>query len=114
MHLCLVVLSIAVVLLAPSPGSAQPLQSFQDLALRINLDDRLRIEDPSGARVTGRLTRLTLDEITIATDVGEKRFTSATTREVAVRRNWHRKGVLIGAGIGTVLGALAARGPRTQ
>ena len=107
MHLCLVVLSIAVVLLAPSPGSAQPLQSFQDLALRINLDDRLRIEDPSGARTTGRLARLTLDEITLSTGVGEKRFTSATVREVAVRRNWRRKGVLIGAGVFAVLFAVA-------
>ena len=108
MRLCLVVLSIAVVLLAPSPGSAQPLQSFQDLALRIDLDDRLRIEDPSGVRVTGRLTHLTRDEITLSTDAGEKRFTSATVREVAVRRNSRRKGVLIGAGVGAVLGALAA------
>ena len=108
MHLCLVVLSTAVVLLAPSPGSAQPLQSFQDLALRIDLDDRLRIEDPSGVRVTGRLTHLTRDEITLSTDAGEKRFTSATVREVAVRRNSRRKGVLIGAGIGAALGALAA------
>ena len=107
MHLCLVALPI-VVLLAPSPGSAQPLQSFQDLALRINLDDRLRIEDQSGARTTGRLTRLTRDEITISTDVGEKHFTSATVREVAVRRNSRRKGVLIGAGVGAILGALAA------
>jgi hypothetical protein len=38
------------VLLAPSIGIAQPLQSFQDLALRVNLDDRLRIEDQSGMR----------------------------------------------------------------
>ena len=94
-------------LLAPSPGSAQPLQSFQDLALRVNLDDRLRIEDQSGAKTTGRLTRLTHDEITIQTDAGEKRFTSATVREIEVRRRPLRKGVLIGAGVGAVLGALA-------
>ena len=105
MRLLLVALPIALALLAPSPGSAQPLQSFQDLALRVNLDDRLRIEDESGARTTGRLTRLTRDEITISTDAGEKRFTSSTVREVAVRRSLRRKGVLIGAGVGAALGA---------
>jgi hypothetical protein len=104
----LVALFIALVLLAPSLGAAQPLQSFQDLALRVNLDDRLRIEDQSAVRTTGRLTRLTRDEITIQTDAGEKRFTSATVREITVRRNTRRKGVLIGAGIGAAVGALVA------
>ena len=83
MRVGLVVLPIALVLLAPSLGIAQPLQSFQDLALRVNLDDRLRIEDQSGMRTTGRLTRLTPEEVTIQTDAGEKRFTSATVREIA-------------------------------
>jgi hypothetical protein len=108
MRRVLVGLPIALVLLGPSPGSAQPLQSFQDLALRVNLDDRLRIEDQSGAKLTGRLTRLTRDEITIQTNAGERRFASATLREVAVRRRPLRKGVLIGAGVGAVVGALAA------
>ena len=94
-------------LLAPSPGSAQPLQSFQDLALRVNLDDRLRIEDQSGARTAGRLTRLTGDEMTIETDAGEKRFTSATVREAAVRGYSLGKGALIGAGVFAVLFAAA-------
>jgi hypothetical protein len=95
------------VLLAPTPGLAQSLQSFQDLALRVNLNDRLRIEDQSGVRTTGRLTRLTRDEITIQTDAGEKRFTSDTVREVAVRGYALGKGALIGAGALAVLGAVA-------
>jgi hypothetical protein len=94
-------------LLAPSIGAAQPLQAFQDLALRVNLDDRLQIEDQSGVRTTGRLTRLTRDEITIQTDAGEKRFTSATVRAITVRRDTRRKSVLIGAGVGAAVGALA-------
>ena len=80
MRLILVALPIALVMLVPSPGSAQSLQSFQDLALRVNLDDRLRIEDQSGAKTTGRLTHLTRDEITIQTSAGEKRFSSAIVR----------------------------------
>jgi hypothetical protein len=101
-------LPLALVLLMPSLGSAQTLQSFQDLALRINVDDRLRIEDPSGATATGRLTRLTREEITIETSAGEKRFTSATVRTITVRRGSRSKGVLIGAGIGAATGALLA------
>ena len=68
-----VALPIALVLLLPSPGLAQPLRSFQDLALRVNLGDRLRIEDQSGARTTGRLTRLTRDEITITDEMDRTR-----------------------------------------
>ena len=83
------------------------LQSFDELALRVNLADHLRIEDQSGAKTTGRLSRLTRDEITIQTDVGEKRFTSVSVREVAMRGHSLRKSALIGTGVFAVLGALA-------
>jgi hypothetical protein len=83
------------------------LQSFEDLALRVNLDDQLQVEDRSGAKATGRLTRLTRDEIAIQTDAGEKRFTTDTVREVAVRGHSLGKGALIGAGVVAVLGAVA-------
>jgi hypothetical protein len=98
---------IAFILLAPSQGWAQALQSFEDLALRANLDDQLQVEDQSGVKATGRLTRLTRDEIAIQTDAGEKRFTSGTVREVAVRGHLLRKGALVGTGVFAVLGALA-------
>ena len=104
----LVALPAVLALLAPAPGSAQSILSFQDLALRINLRDLLQIDDESGTRTAGRLTRLTRDEMSVETGAGEKRFTSATVREVAVRRQSHRMGVLLGAGIGAALGALAA------
>jgi hypothetical protein len=90
------------------PVTAQPLQSFEDLALRVNLDDQLRVEDQSGARATGRLTRLTRDEITIQTDVGEKHFTSEQVRNVALRGHSLGKSALIGAGVFAVLGTVAA------
>jgi hypothetical protein len=107
-RLVLVILSAALVLLTPSRASAQPLQSFRDLGLRVNLGDWVRIENQSGERIEGRVKRLTLDEVTISTDAGERRFTNMTVREVAVRRSSRRKGVLIGAGIGGAIGALAA------
>ena len=99
-----------VVLLFPALTSrsfAQALASFEDLALRVNLDDQLRIEDQSGGKAAGRLTRLTRDEITVQTSAGEKRFSSDTAREVAVRGHSFRKGALIGTGVFAVLGALA-------
>jgi hypothetical protein len=92
--------------LRAAPGVQTSL--LEDLALRVNLDDELRVEDRSGVRTTGRLTRLTADEITIRTDGGEKRFTRETLRQVAVRRRPLRMAVLVGAGVGAVAGAAAA------
>jgi hypothetical protein len=94
-------------LAVPSQGSAQALQSFDDLALRVNLDDQLRVEDQSGVRVTGRLAGLTRDQMAIQTDAGERRLTRDTVREVAVRGHALREGALIGAGVVAVLGAVA-------
>jgi len=98
---------IALVLLAPSRGSAQALQSFEDLALRVNIDDQLQVEDQSGVKGAGRLTRLTRDEIAIQTGAGEKRFTRDTARAVAVRGHALGKGALIGAGVFAIIGAVA-------
>ncbi|RPI56510.1 MAG: hypothetical protein EHM55_05110 [Acidobacteria bacterium] len=100
---------------APHQGSAQALQSFEDLALRVNLDDQLQVEDQSGTRTTGRLTGLTADAITLQTAAGEKHFTRETIRQVAVRRQPLRVAVLIGAGAGAAAGAVAAcTGPERE
>ena len=71
---------VALMLVAPSHGSAQALQSFEDLALRINLEDQLQIEDRSGVEATGRLTRFTRDEIAIQTEAGCAPTTAAQTK----------------------------------
>ena len=107
MRRTVVVSFFALMLLAPSQGSAQVLQFFEDLALRVNLDDQLQVEDQLGVKATGRLTRLTREEMAIQTEAGEKRFASDTVREVAVRGHALRKGALIGAGVFAVLGAVA-------
>ena len=101
-------LPLAVVLLAPPLVAAQPLDPFRDLALRVNLGDRVRIEDHGGARTTGRLTGLSPDAITLQTEAGETLVPGSAVREVAVRRTWRRRYVLAGAGAGAVIGALAA------
>ena len=98
MHRTVIVLS-AFILLAPSPAGAQVLQAFEDLALRVNLDDQLQVEDESGGKATGRLAGLTPDEIKVETDAGERRFTRGTVREVAVRGHALRRGALIGAAV---------------
>ena len=110
MRRTVVVSFFALMLLAPSQGSAQALQSFEDLALRVNLDDQLQVEDQSGVKAAGRLTRLTRDEMAIQTEAGEKRFTSDTVREIAVRGHALRKGALIGAGVFAALGAVECWG----
>jgi len=117
-------LTLIVYLVASAlPVTAQPLQSFENLALRVNLDDRLRVEDQAGVTATGRLTRLTRDDLTIQTDAGEKHFSRDKVREVAARvglaigafipqmKTIYRAGehaVLIGAGAGAALGAVVA------
>ena len=108
MHRTAVVSFLALMLLAPSLGSAQALRGCEDLALRVNLDDQLQVEDQSGGTTRGRLTRLTRDEIAIQTDAGEKHFPRDTVRQVAVRRHPLRLAVLIGAGAGAATGAVAA------
>ena len=93
----------------PRSGSTIGVQAslLEDLALRVNLYDQLRVDDRLGSRTIGRLTRLTADEITLQTAAGEKNFTRESMRLVAVRRQPLRMAVLIGAGVGAATGAVA-------
>ncbi|MCC7043951.1 MAG: hypothetical protein IT183_08815 [Acidobacteria bacterium] len=107
MRVLRIVLCAVAALLTPLYGAAQSLASFDDIGLRINLDDRIRIEDRTGTRTTGRLTRLTRDDIAIETDAGERRFPREDVREVARREPAYRRGAVIGAAVFAVLGAVA-------
>lgn|GEM_PF-3444611 len=91
----------------PSLGGDQA-GFLADLALRINLDDKIQVESASGDRTSGRVTRLTADEITVHTDAGEKQFARETVRQITVRRRSIRRTVLVGAGAGALVGAVAA------
>ena len=102
-----VVSLVVLVLTAPLECSAQVLHSFEDLPLRVNLDDQLQIEDQSGAKVSGRVTRLTPNDMTIQTSSGQKRFTSDSIRAIAARGHALRRGALVGTAVFAVLGAIA-------
>jgi hypothetical protein len=93
----------------PPSGGALGVQAslLEDLALRVNLNDQLRVDDWSGVATTGRLTRLMAEEITLQTAAGEKYFTRETVRQVALRHHPLRMAVLIGAGVGAATGAVA-------
>jgi hypothetical protein len=84
-----------------------PASLLEDLALRANLDDQLRVGSGSGPSTVGRLVRLTANEITLDTAAGERHFTREAIRQVVVRRHPLRMAVLVGAGIGAAVGAIA-------
>lgn len=108
MRLALLVGSVCVlVLLAAAPGSAQVVQSFEDLALRVNLDDQIQVENETGGKATGRIIRLTPGEVAIQTAAGETRLARDTVRRVAVRGHSLARGATIGAVAFAVLGAVA-------
>jgi hypothetical protein len=91
---------------APPNASDAPASLLEDLALQVNLGDRLRVEDQVGSW-TGQLTELIDDEIRIRTAAGERRFTRTALRQVRVGRRHRRAGTLIGAGTGAAYGALS-------
>jgi len=100
----LVALSVLALHTAP-PAFAQA--SFDTLALRLNLDDPVRIEDTSDGTASGRLTGLTPDALVLQTDRGERRFTRGTVREVRVRGYGLSRAATIGAAAFAVLGGVA-------
>lgn len=103
----LLAVPVVLLLFVPSVGEAQQMSSFRDLALRVNVGDRLRIQDQSGAATTGRLVGLTATELVVGTPSGTRRF-GLDVASIAVRRSTIRKAVLIGAGLGAVAGTIAA------
>jgi hypothetical protein len=105
-RLSLLTVSVALLLLGPSIGAAQT-ASFRELALRVNLEDRLKVEDLSGVTTTGRLVGLTGTEIVLETHAGKRRF-GPNVASIAVRPHAMREVVLIGAGLGALGGLVAA------
>jgi hypothetical protein len=98
--------AVALLFVAPSIATAQT-SPFFDLALRVNVGDRLEVKDPSGATTAGRLAGLTPTEITLQTASGERRF-GVGVLSISVRHRSTRKAVLIGAGLGAAVGLVVA------
>jgi hypothetical protein len=103
MRFSLVALMAGAIAFAPSPASAQS-TSFDDLAVRLEVGEKLRVEDRSGARTSGRLAGLTADTITLETGEGERRFRRDDVATVAKRGVHSKRGALIGAAVGAALG----------
>lgn len=101
------VIVLAVGMIAPSLGDAQRVQTFAELPLRINTDDRVRVTDAAGAKVLGRVHRFGRDGLVLATNAGERTLAPGDVRGLDVRGPSTKRGALVGAGVFAVLGAVA-------
>lgn len=79
---------------------------LDELALRVNVGDRVQVTDESGIRSNGRVVRLTGRELGLETTQGDVSLSAGRVREVRVRRYPMRIGALVGAAAMTI--ALAA------
>ncbi len=103
MRLALAVSLLAVALVAPAV-SAQTVDSFRQLPLRINRDDNVRVVEQSGVKVTGRVVSFGRDGLTIQTDGVARQFGEAAVRRVDLSGQSKWRGALIGAGTMLVVG----------
>ncbi len=98
-------ITLFVLALQASPVIAQT--RFEQIPLRVDLGDDVRLEDQSGGRTAGRVAAFTPSEIVLMSGGVEHRFTSSNVRDVAVRGHRLLRPVLIGAAVFAVLGGVA-------
>ena len=84
MRRTLVLLLSALLVLSARVTSGQTIRSFEDLALRVNLDDALRVVDQSGKDVSGTLTQLTREALTIRTSTGNVTVSLSAIRALSL------------------------------
>ncbi len=102
---------MSVLLLTPSTSaSAQPVTTFEDLGLRVDLGDQAHIGLPGGGRFSGRVVDLTRDAIEIESSAGRRRFAAAEVGRVEVSGDSLRNGAVIGFVSGALFGGLFASG----
>jgi hypothetical protein len=97
-----------------APASAQEsLSSFEALAARVQVGQRIWVTDAAGREVPGRLERLSGDGLVLKAD-GIATFAAADVRRVRARerdsfKNGTLIGLLVGGGMGTAwcIGAIA-------
>lgn len=80
----IVALSMALLPALIPHGMAQPLQSFEEIGSRVNLGDRVRVRELSGAQFRGSLAGLTLDGISIRSGATFRRLAKAEALEVGL------------------------------
>ena len=82
--------------------------SFADLPMRINLGDRLTVQESGGATWRGRLTHITPEQLVLRVDGRDRVMARNEVRQVRICCDSLRNGTLIGLGAGAVLGVLVA------
>lgn len=98
-------MTVAGFLWLATSAAAQPVATFADLPVRLNVGDRVSVEDRSGAVTSGRLERLTPEELAVAAETGTARvFPAARVRRVQRRGDSLGNGMSLGAIIGGALG----------
>ena len=100
-----IVLVVAGFVVTAAAASAQEaVASFDALAGRIHVGERIWVTDATGREVRGRLERLSRDGLVLKTD-GLETFAVADVRRVRARdRDSLKNGTLIGLGVGGALG----------
>jgi hypothetical protein len=98
-------LAVAGIVATAAAVSAQEVApSFDALAGRIHVGDRIWVTDATGREVRGRLERLSSDELVLK-DNGSDTFAAADVRRVRARdRDSLKNGTLIGLGVGGTMG----------
>ena len=98
-------ISAAFLAIIPFASSAPAFagQTFEALGRSVRVGNRIEIQDRSGAKIQGRLTALSAEQITIETPAGERRFPHDAVASVAVRGRYAKRGALAGAAVGAAL-----------
>jgi hypothetical protein len=93
-----------IVATAAAVSAQEVAASFDALAGRIQVGDRIWVTDATGREVRGRLERLSSDELVLKANRSET-FAAADVRRVRARdRDSLKNGTLIGLGVGGAMG----------
>lgn len=84
------------------PVAAQTVDSLARLGEQVHQGDRVTISIASGTTVSGRVTRLTPEAVTLDTVPAGFSLLDTTVRQVAVRHRSARRGALAGAAAGAL------------
>lgn len=107
MRCALGTLLMGVVIALPGVVDAQPVATFDALALRLDLGDRADVGLRDGAVLSGRVIALTREAIEIDSSAGRRRMAVADVEFVTTRGDSLTNGLAIGFLSGAVLGGLA-------
>ncbi len=100
-------LLMGIVIAVPGVVNAQPVATFDALALRLDPGDRAEVGLRDGAVLSGRVIALTREAIEIDSSAGRRRMAVADVEFVTTRGDSLTNGLAIGFLSGALLGGLA-------